>query len=86
MSAGDSIDIAALIERAQQRRPSRHCWASRLEGKAAEYVAALEAAIEKGVTVTYAQVTRDLADVFGVDMGDTQVRRHFQKECRCRKR
>lgn len=86
MSAGDSIDIAALVERAQQRRPSRHCWASRLEGKAAEYVTAIEAAIGEGATVTYSQVARDLADVFGIDMGDSQVRRHFRKECRCRKR
>ena len=85
MSTGGSINLQELLDRATRRQPAQKCWATALTGKAAEYVAAIEGVIDSGTEVTLAQVKRDLAEVFGHDLGSSPVRRHFRRERMCRK-
>lgn len=72
-----------LVEASFAPRPRALCWALTLEGEAAEYIRALEAAAASGRTPATSAIQRILAEEFDVHRGDTAIRRHFRGTCSC---
>lgn len=78
-----SPDLDALIAQATGRGNPLNCWASKLEGTAADLIArytVIEQAAPR--SVTRAVVSRQLAQ-FGVKASPEVIGRHFRGDCAC---
>lgn len=59
------------------------CWASKLEGDAAEFMRRIKAEEDKGVKVSRTGARSILKDVWGVDIGEDGFRSHLLGRCSC---
>lgn len=73
-------DLVASIPSSQS---GAGCWASRLEGRAAEFVAAVKAREEQGVKLNRGVIIEKLKSEFDVIIGEERLRYHLLGRCSC---
>ena len=76
--------MGALLNRAlEPPNFGPKCWAARLKGNAAEFMAEVERQSATGKYVNMAVVSRILEDEYDVSVSDTTVRKHMRRNCKC---
>lgn len=75
------MDIDSVI--AGLAKPKPGCWASHLEGEPAELLAAIEAFEDEGGFVDR-RLTAAKFNEYGSPANDNAVKRHLNRECKCR--
>ena len=76
--------LEELIDQSTKRTATSRCWARTLEGEAAEYISALdEIEAQRRGTVNRQEVSKVLAEVFGIVLTASPVENHFGRKCRC---
>lgn len=59
------------------------CWATRLDGDAAEFIRRLKEEETKGIRVSRTETLRFLRDVWNVTVGEDSLRNHMKGRCSC---
>lgn len=75
------LDDAVAAVLAASQPPG--CWASRLEGDAAEFIRRLREEESKGVKVSRAASRDILKQVWEVEISEDALRNHMKRRCSC---
>ena len=77
------MDVDQIVAGLAKQKPG--CWASHLKGEPAELLAAIEAFEDDGGFVNR-KLTANKFNEYGVGTNDNQVKRHLNRDCKCRPR